>query len=110
MQKKQGKKILRKSATHSSDDLKRYLGSLSEDFQSKVTAIGEQYFGLHKDIKLTHLTLGKLVEDVNEIRVDMSIIKSDIAFIKGGLKKKVDYDEFQVLTKRVALLEHRVRR
>ena len=47
-------------------------------------------------------------EILEELKEDVGIIKTDIEFVKGDLKKKVDYDEFQALEKRFTLLESRV--
>jgi biotin transporter BioY len=41
--KKEPKKIVEKS--YSGDEVKRYLGTLSENFQHKVSAIGEVFLG-----------------------------------------------------------------
>ena len=35
----------------SGDEVKRHLGSLSEDFQHKVSAIGEQFSSIQSDTK-----------------------------------------------------------
>jgi hypothetical protein len=40
----------------------------------------------------------------------MQIVKSDIEFMKGSLRKKVDYDEFEALEKRVMMLEAKARK
>ena len=42
---------------------------------------------------------------IGSIKEDIEIMKVDIAFIKNGLKEKVDRDEFVALEKRVILLE-----
>ena len=46
-------------------------------------------------------------EMIGSMKIDIEVIKEDITFIKGGLKRKVDADEFSVLERRVALLEKR---
>ncbi len=105
-------------------DMKRYVGSLSEDFQGRVSAIGEQFSGLNRRLdthdkqfekidkqfekideqfKIVHLTLGSMKEDIE-------IMKEDIATIKADVKKRVTYDEFTALTKRVILLEKKSHR
>ena len=58
--------------------------------------IGEQY--------------GAIKEQVATLTEDMQIVKTDLEFIKSSLRKKVDYDEFSALEKRVALLEAKVRK
>ncbi len=77
-------------------EFQRFAGIMKEDFDSKLQLIGEQY-GTIKGM------MGALAED-------MQIVKTDIEFIKGSLRKKVDYDEFQALEKRVAMLEAKARK
>ena len=50
----------------------------------------------------------KKKQESNGTRIET--IKSDIEFIKGGIKKKVDYEEFVVLERRLTLLEAKTRR
>ena len=76
----------------------RNLGVIIENVDSKVGLIAEQY----GDIKQT---LDSHTEMIGKIAVDTAIIKEDIEFIKNGLKKKIDIEEFAALEKRVALLE-----
>ena len=40
--------------------------------------------------------------------VDMTVVKEDLSVIKSDLKKKVDYDEFLSLVKRVQKIEARI--
>jgi hypothetical protein len=47
---------------------------------------------------------------VGALMEDVQIIKSDVQFLKVELKRKVDYDEFDALVKRVALLESKIRK
>lgn len=105
-------------------DMKRYVGSLSEDFQGRVSAIGEQFSGLNRRLdthdkqfekideqfkkideqfKIVHLSLGSMKEDLEVMKEDLTIIKADV-------KKRVTYDEFTALTKRVLLLEKKAHR
>ena len=50
-------------------------------------------------------------EMIGHLATNVTIIKEDIEFIKGSLKKKVDVDEFSALERRVSLLEkHSVKR
>ena len=97
-------------------DIKRYTGALSEEFKGHVRAVAEQYGDLQKDIsgiKKTldnhSETLASHTEMIGKLAVDMEIVKTDIEFIKGGMKKKVDYDEFLRLERRVSAIESRTR-
>ena len=71
---------------------------LLEDMQSELHIVAEQTSDLMK--------LGPKVDSLIE---DMTIVKSDIEIIKGILKRKVDVEEFEALTKRVAHLENKSR-
>ena len=78
----------------------RSLGVLIEHVDDKVSLVAEQYGNIKK-------ALDNHTEMIGSIKMDIEVIKADILFIKGGLKKKVDADEFSVLERRVALLEKR---
>ncbi len=77
-------------------ETRHLFGVLKEDFDTKIELIGEQY-GTVKDM------IGSLAEDIQ-------VIKTDVEFIKGSLRKKVDYEEFEALAKRVSALEAKVRK
>ena len=98
---KKRKVVTKYNEQFTSEDMKRYMGALSEDFQGRVYAIGEQFGGLNGK-------LDKLHNSVGHIERNIAVMKGDIEFIKIGLKRKVDYDEFSSLAKRVAALERRV--
>ena len=80
------------------EDIKRYIGAVSEDFQGKVTVVAEQYGTIVKKLDSHTEMIGKLA-------VDMEIVKTNVEFMKDSLKKKVDYDEFIALERRVHSLE-----
>ncbi len=70
-------------------EFQHIVGIFQEHLESQIQTIGEQ--------------LGSISEDIQ-------IIKSDVEFIKVELKRKVDYDEFNALVKRVSLLEAKIRK
>jgi hypothetical protein len=88
------------AGSFTTNEVKRYLGALSEDFKAKVEGIAEQYTDIKETLDNHTEMIGKLAED-------MSIVKVNIEFIKGDLRKKVDYDEFSALERRVAVLERK---
>ena len=104
-------------------EIKRHMTALSEDFQHKLSVIGEQYFdikktlGLHTNILNSHSktlelhtnTLDSNTEMIGGIMEDIEIIKSNIEIVKAGVKKKVDDDEFTALERRLSILENKVR-
>lgn len=76
----------------------RHIDVLAEDFDNKLKLIAEQYDSIIK-------RLDRHERELVSIRKDIEIMKVDIAFIKSGLKKKVDLEEFEALEKRVVMLE-----
>ncbi len=88
--------------TKSDEDMKRHVSALSEEFQGRVKVIGEQYGDIQKTLKSHTAMIGNLAEDI-------SIIKINVEFLKDGLKKKVDYDEFLALERRMSVLEAKVK-
>ena len=94
-----------------------HVGSLYEHFQSQTQAVAEQYSDIkrtldsHTEILDSHTErFDSHAEMIASLAENVEIIKMDIGFIKSGLKKKVDYDEFVVLEKRLSVLESKVGR
>lgn len=46
---------------------------------------------------------------LEELQKDVTIIKMDVIWLKGALSRKVDFDDFLRLEKRVALLEKKIK-
>jgi hypothetical protein len=90
---------------YSGDEVKRYLGVLSEDFQHKVSAIGEQVSRVHNDVKEVKRVVDGHTEMIGKLMVNVEVIKGDILEIKTDLKQKVDRSEFVRLERRVLSLE-----
>jgi len=93
---------LREILTEQRTEFQHVVGIFKEDLDSKINLIAEQY----QEIKTTQKTQTEMIGSLME---DVQIIKSDVQFLKVGLKRKVDYDEFDALTKRVSLLEAKSR-
>lgn len=83
------------------EEYQRYLGVLSEDFNSKIQLIAEGLSGVQKQL----IALRDMVAQNTE---DIEIIKADINVIKHELRQKVDQEEFKTLEKRVLLLEKKI--
>ncbi|MBI3589062.1 MAG: hypothetical protein HY093_01455 [Candidatus Liptonbacteria bacterium] len=89
----------------------RHLGVMIESVGDDVKLVAEQYVDLRNDVKSIKQTVESHTEMIGNLSVDLLIVKEDIEFIKGSLKKKVDVDEFSALERRVSLLEkHSVKR
>ncbi|MDP3740870.1 MAG: hypothetical protein Q8R08_00910, partial [bacterium] len=82
------------------EEYQRYLGAALEGVDKSIKAVGEGQTVLHEKVD-------KLQTQFDNVTEDIAIIKMDIEFIKAGLKRKVDVDEFTALEKRVAVLEHK---
>lgn len=96
-------------------DTERYLGALNEMHGQTLKTINENFvlvnnkLDLHSKILNSHTEMiGTLMEDVSFLKSDMVIVKEDVATIKSDLKKKVDYDDFLSLVRRVQKLEARI--
>lgn len=85
------------------EEFQRYLSVVSESSQLQVKLIAESLSGIQEQLVGIREMVAKNTEDIE-------IMKSDIGFIKGSLKKKVDYDEFIALERRMTLMESKVRR
>ncbi len=94
---------LKEILTEQRTEFQHVVGIFKEDLESKINLIAEQY----QDIKVTQKTQTEMIGSLME---DVQIIKSDVQFLKVELKRKVDYDEFDALTKRVSLLEAKIRK
>ena len=81
------------------------LGAFIEHVDNNLGLIAEQYGDIKKILDNHTKILGSHTEMIGSIKMDIEVIKEDITFIKGGLKRKVDVEEFLVLERRVALLE-----
>ena len=76
------------------DDIKKDIGSIKNTLNSHTNTLNS-----HTEM------IGNLAVGMTIVKRDIEIMKTDIEFIKGGIKKKVDAEEFSMLERRVALLE-----
>ncbi len=83
------------------EEIKRHISVLKEDFDSQVKTVAEQYGSIEQKLDNNAKLMNKTTEDV-------AVIKMDIEFIKNSLKKKVDLEEFEALERRVGVLEAKV--
>ena len=95
-------KKLKQILKEQSQDFKRHVSTLAEDFHSQVKLIGVQYSSIKE-------TLDSHTEMIVSLKEDMDIVKTDIEFVMNSLKTKVDIDEFSAMEKGVTILESKVR-
>ncbi|MBI3631402.1 MAG: hypothetical protein HY219_00865 [Candidatus Staskawiczbacteria bacterium] len=89
-------------------DIKKDISGINKTLDSHTEILGShtEILKSHSETLKSHTeTLKSHTEMIGKLAVDMTIVKEDIAFIKGGLKKRVDIDEFMALERRVVLLE-----
>lgn len=85
-----------------SDDFGKRIGVLTEEFQHRVSAIGEQYGDIKKTLDSHSGQVANLTMDMMEVKSDVRQIKLDI---KLNLNDKVDKKHFVDLEGRVRVLE-----
>ena len=83
----------------------RNLGALIEHNNDNIGAIAELYGDINKKIDAHTDTLSSHTEMAGKLLVEVEVIKTNVEFVKSNLKKKVDYDEFIALERRVHMLE-----
>jgi len=92
--------------------IKRYIGAVTEDFQHRVSAIGEQFSSLHDKLD-THITEisrindklddhGRILSSHTEM---MGRLMIGVEEIKVGMNEKVTRSEFNKLESRLVSLE-----
>lgn len=87
------KQLLEEQRKAFGEDMRGYVGVLLEDVNAKVSLIAEQ-----------HTSIMSKIEAVNKQMVETNV---RLGHIEDNLRRKVDYEEFEKLEKRVALLEAR---
>ena len=94
---------LKEILTEQRQEYQHFMGIMKEETNSQFQLMGEQFKGIKSTLETQTQMLGAIMED-------LTIIKADVQFLKVELRKKVDYDEFNELSKRVSLLESKARR
>lgn len=111
------KKVEKKEKEYTGEDVMRYLGAMQEHTDDRFDAIQEYLPSInkklddHSKILETHTEMiGNIATQLSVLSFDMVSVKEDLVFIKSGMKRKVDYDEFEALSRRVLVIEKRVLR
>ncbi|MCX6763521.1 MAG: hypothetical protein NTZ97_02195 [Candidatus Moranbacteria bacterium] len=106
--KKRAKKINNLEQTFKSGEVM----SMLENMNDGIRVIGEDQQDIKKDVRYIKNDMDVIKSDVDAIKgninlmkSDINVLKSDVAEIKFELKRKVYYDEFEKLEKRVVKLE-----
>ena len=91
-------RILERQSEEIEKKFQRHTGILLEQFEDQVKVVAEG-FEMFSD------KIGRVETRLSGVEINIEIIKTDTEFIKNGLKKKIDLEEFAALERRVALLE-----
>ncbi len=83
----------------------RNIGALSEDFQHRVSAIGEQFGGLNAKVDNIGKTLEHHGRKLDSHAAMIARVMEDVEEIKSGMREKIDRKEFTKLEKRLVVLE-----
>ena len=106
-----------------SQESRRHMSVLGEEFQGRVGEMGKRFDDFDKTLSGVKDEVSEIKQEVLEIKntqnshtemigklmTDVEIIKKNVEFLKGGLKKKVDYDEFLALERRLTILESKTK-
>ncbi|OGI60582.1 hypothetical protein A2641_03555 [Candidatus Nomurabacteria bacterium RIFCSPHIGHO2_01_FULL_37_25] len=96
---------MKKVAKDTNKEMKHFLGVLNEMHGENLKGIREGFIIVNKKLDSHTEMIGSLVENVSVLKSDMIIVKEDLSVIKSDLKRKVDYDDFLSLVKRVQKIE-----
>lgn len=95
-------KTFKKMLNVQTDEIKRHQKMLLEEFQSRLKVVAEVQVGHTEKFK----EISKKLDAIMEMT---ALNTENIETIKGMLKRKVDFEEFEKLEKRVSLLEKKLR-
>ena len=108
-------RVKKEKTIYTAPEMKRYLGALSETHNEHLKGIREDSIIINRKLDSHTKMIGVLMEDtselksdVSELKSDMIIVKEDLSVIKGDLKRKVDYDDFLSLVRRVQKIESKI--
>jgi hypothetical protein len=106
---------MKKAVKDTNKEMKHYLGLLNEMHGENLKGIREGSIIVNKKLDILTETLDKHTkildshtEMIGSLMEDMTIVKEDVSTIKSDLKKKVDYDDFLSLVRRVQKIEAKI--
>jgi DNA-binding transcriptional MerR regulator len=108
---KEIKEVLEEYKKHTDykiEEVKKHFDVLKEDIDGKFDLIIEGHESHDKKFDLIEAKLDSHTEMIGSMQVNLEIIKNDIEIIKTSLRKKVDLEDFEVLERRVKILEAKI--
>ena len=94
--------------TYSSDDMKRYLGSLQEHTDDRFKPVIEGQQGINQRLNTMQADIDNIKSDVIIIKSDVFMVKSDVKEIKKDTNQKIENKEFEALARRVSVVEKKI--
>ena len=101
------KQLLEEQRKIFSEDMRGYIGVLVEDFDSKIELIAEQHKSIMEVLREHTRQITEIKEQIMQMNVKISEINIRLGHVEDNLRRKIDYEDFEKLEKRVALLEAR---
>lgn len=101
------KQLLEEQRKTFAEDVKGYIGVLVEDFDSKIKLISEQYKSVMEVLKEHIRQIEEMKTQIMEINVRLTEMNIRLGHVEDNLRRKIDFEDFERLEKRVALLEAR---
>ncbi|BCB96448.1 hypothetical protein JZK55_13700 [Dissulfurispira thermophila] len=77
--------ITKKDLEEFRNDIKRYMGILSEDFQYKLGFVIDVQDEIKKDVKFLKQDVSALKQDVSALKQDVTVLKQDVKEIREEL-------------------------
>ena len=91
--------------TRQREEYQRYMGVQVEGLRSEIKLVAEIVAGIQEQLIALREMVAKNTEDIELIKIDIEVMKAELAIIRKDLKEKVGRDELAVLEARVAKLE-----
>ena len=102
------KSIFKEGSVYSGKEMERYLGALNEMHSENLKGIREGSVPINKKLDEIKETLSEHTKKLDSHTEMVGILMEDTSIIKADLKRKVDYDEFLSLVKRVQAIEVKI--
>lgn len=103
------KKRLDNPKKYFGNEVERYLGILHEEHMSALKGITEKFDIVDRRFDGVDSLLSSHSEMIGKIMEDVAILKGDVEIVKSGVKQKPDYKDFIALSRRVRVLESKVK-
>src|SRR3989344_2590991 len=108
------KQLLEEQRKNFAEDVKGYIGVLVEDFDKKIELIAEQHKSIMEVLKEHTRQINEIKEQIMQMNIQINTINKQLievnvrlGHVEDNLRRKIDFEDFEKLEKRVALLEAR---